>query len=122
MRLDDVIRECILNAVHDNGTISGAAKELGVSRRSLYRLISKYKLDMPDAERWPRWPLPGSPDQKTRARATVATAVSRGLRALPCEVCGSTVKLEAHHEDYSRPMYIHWLCQKHHAELHASRK
>ena len=35
----------------------------------------------------------------------------------PCEVCGS-LKSEAHHEDYSRPLDVIWLCRKHHLERH----
>ena len=34
----------------------------------------------------------------------------------PCRVCGG--KGEAHHEDYSKPLDVMWLCRKHHMELH----
>jgi hypothetical protein len=36
----------------------------------------------------------------------------------PCETCGAE-KAEAHHEDYSRPGEVRWLCRKHHRQLHA---
>lgn len=36
----------------------------------------------------------------------------------PCEVCGTARKVEAHHDDYSKPLEIRWLCKKHHMELH----
>jgi len=36
----------------------------------------------------------------------------------PCEVCGSTKNIEGHHEDYSKPKDITWLCKKHHDERH----
>ena len=35
----------------------------------------------------------------------------------PCEVCGSS-KTHGHHEDYSRPLDVVWLCGLHHRELH----
>ncbi|MGE0190258.1 MAG: hypothetical protein AB7Q04_13355 [Steroidobacteraceae bacterium] len=35
----------------------------------------------------------------------------------PCEVCGLK-KVHAHHDDYTRPLDVRWLCIKHHAEHH----
>ena len=35
----------------------------------------------------------------------------------PCEKCGSENVL-GHHEDYSRPLDVNWLCLKHHNEIH----
>jgi len=35
----------------------------------------------------------------------------------PCEICGAPDAL-AHHEDYSKPFDIKWLCTKHHSERH----
>ena len=39
------------------------------------------------------------------------------LKRLPCAVCGKQ-KVIAHHEDYSRPTDILWLCEKHHKKYH----
>lgn len=36
---------------------------------------------------------------------------------LNCEICGDT-KSQGHHEDYSKPLEVRWLCEKHHKELH----
>lgn len=35
----------------------------------------------------------------------------------PCEICGET-KVEAHHDDYSQPLAVRWLCRPHHREHH----
>lgn len=35
-----------------------------------------------------------------------------------CSVCGTHEEIEAHHEDYSKPFDIMWLCRKHHNEIH----
>lgn len=54
--------------------------------------------------------------ERVRARQRVRDAIRRGrLTRKPCEVCGS-FKSEAHHEDYSNPLSVNWLCRMHHRE------
>lgn len=56
----------------------------------------------------PRW----------KARRAVRQAVLNGtLKRLPCEVCGEP-KTHGHHDDYSKPLDVRWLCPKHHVEHH----
>lgn len=51
---------------------------------------------------------------KIRATNAIRYAVrNKKLIPKPCEVCG-TRKSEAHHEDYSKPLEIIWLCSYHH--------
>ena len=38
----------------------------------------------------------------------------------PCKVCGD-LNVEAHHEDYSKPLDVVWLCHKHHGVVHSHR-
>lgn len=55
---------------------------------------------------------------KNDARHQVAYALQTGrLRRQPCEVCGCA-KTEAHHDDYSKPLDVRWLCRPHHFEHH----
>lgn len=54
-----------------------------------------------------------------RAHATVARALKAGtLTCQPCEVCGSTTKIEAHHDSYEDALNVRWLCRRHHKEHH----
>ena len=57
--------------------------------------------------------------EKHRAHYVVGSALRNGtLQKQPCQVCGTTGKLEAHHQDYSQPLMVQWLCSSHHSQLH----
>lgn len=59
--------------------------------------------------------------EKERAHGTVAKAVASGkLVPNPCEICGDT-SVQAHHDDYSRPTDVRWLCFRHHREVHGQK-
>lgn len=48
----------------------------------------------------------------------VAKAIKGGvLTRLPCEVCAAG-KADAHHDDYSKPLDVRWLCRSHHQQHH----
>ena len=54
-----------------------------------------------------------------KARNAVSNAVRDGrMEKKPCEVCGTTVRLHAHHDDYSKPLDVRWLCAAHHRQWH----
>jgi hypothetical protein len=56
--------------------------------------------------------------EKVHARKLLFDAVRQGkIKRRPCEVCGH-IKVEGHHDDYSKPYEVHWLCKKHHNEVH----
>lgn len=58
------------------------------------------------------------PQYKKIANYTVSNAIRDGrLVRGPCEVCGSS-DVEAHHDDYTKPLDVRWLCFRHHRELH----
>lgn len=55
---------------------------------------------------------------KRAAHQATSVAIRDGrLIRQPCEVCGHE-PAEAHHDDYSKPLDVRWLCTKHHAEHH----
>jgi hypothetical protein len=52
------------------------------------------------------------------AHAKVQYALRTGqLAREPCEKCGAEDS-EAHHEDYSKPLEVRWLCNHHHRARH----
>lgn len=55
---------------------------------------------------------------KIIARLATRRAIERGdLVRMPCEVCGA-VRVDAHHDDYSNPLQVRWLCRPHHHQHH----
>jgi len=73
-------------------------------KKSRYKTTKKYRAKNPN---------------KTKAHRKVQYEVSIGsLSSKPCEICG-TPKTVAHHDDYSKPLDIRWLCAKHHKQWHA---
>lgn len=65
-----------------------------------------------------------SPEYKAKAKIwqSVNKAIREGrLVRLPCEVCGA-VKSDAHHDDYSKPLSVRWLCRPHHYAHHRQQR
>lgn len=58
------------------------------------------------------------PDRNLARRKTEAAIRGGKLIKQPCERCGVSDNIHAHHEDYSLPLQVMWLCTKHHAERH----
>lgn len=57
--------------------------------------------------------------EKTRAQNRLNYAIRNGqMRRLPCEACGTEERVHAHHEDYSKPLDVHWLCLQCHKNAH----
>lgn len=55
---------------------------------------------------------------KKRAQLIAYYAVKTGkLIPQPCEVCGNP-RVEKHHDDYSKPLEVRWLCSMHHHRHH----
>jgi hypothetical protein len=56
--------------------------------------------------------------EKVRARWELNNAIRKGLLTrLPCERCGDP-KSQGHHDDYSKPLDVHWMCRRCHWAEH----
>lgn len=58
--------------------------------------------------------------ERIRAKSKVRTAVQQGklISHDVCEKCGGTSNVEAHHENYSEPLNVVWLCRSCHMKRH----
>ena len=65
-----------------------------------------------------RWIAKPGNRAKKSAHMAVYFAVKKGkLSKRPCESCGAEATV-AHHDDYSKPLDVRWLCPQHHFEIH----
>jgi predicted transcriptional regulator len=78
-------------------TRAKVAKELGVSRQRIDQILQP---------------------EKHHARIMLSHHIKIGTIKRPnrCGSCGELAEVEAHHVDYSRPLFVDWLCLKCHAE------
>lgn len=62
-----------------------------------------------------------TPKQKERARRKARYAIRKGELDRPdrCEGCGGDGRIEAHHDDYEKPLDVEFLCRKCHHYLHS---
>lgn len=54
-------------------------------------------------------------------KAVKAAILAKRLFKKPCEICGAE-RVDAHHEDYDKPLDVRWLCRRHHLERHMEMK
>lgn len=60
--------------------------------------------------------------ERRAAHIAVGNALRDGrLVKQPCEKCG-VLKVQAHYDDYSKPLQVRWLCIPHHAEHHVAER
>ena len=63
-------------------------------------------------------PLTEEQRLKDNARSYAGVYLRRGkLERKPCERCGSKDS-QMHHDDYTKPLEIRWLCRRCHLDLH----
>lgn len=75
-------------------------------RKSVQKIAADWRVKNPD---------------RYRAQNKVNNAIRDGkLKKQSCEVCGDK-NVHAHHDDYSKPLEVRWLCPLHHHREHAKK-
>lgn len=68
--------------------------------------VSKYRSEWAERNR----------DKRVAHRAVARAIKSGRLQRQPCEKCG--LAAQSHHDDYSKPLDVRWLCPLHHSDTH----
>ena len=99
-----------------------------VSRQAIWELLKRHGVEMRPQKRFGSDNnfYRGGPKSDQKTWNITEKAIKRGrLIPKPCEVCGltGTMKdgrnlIQAHHDDYNKPLDVRWLCQEHHHEWH----
>jgi hypothetical protein len=84
--------------------------------RKEYRAKKYGRQSHPNQSQYARKWAQINPDKKCAQEAVSAAVRAGRLVRQPCEKCGA--KAHAHHDDYSKPLDVRWLCPKHHTEHH----
>ena len=61
--------------------------------------------------------------EKIRCRSIFIKEKAKGNLRVPskCQVCGAKAKLHGHHEDYSKPLEVTWVCRPCHRKIHGGK-
>lgn len=88
----------------------------GRERQKRYMQTEKGKLKHIEAQKIYEQENP----EKIKARSKLQKAISSGkiIRKTNCEICFIDCKPHGHHEDYSKPLEVIWMCSKCHLYHH----
>ena len=127
-------KDCGLTAIEAAHLIGIMPRELmplvrrhDIPHRRIYGMVRFLETDIQEFAAQSGRPFrcePSDPTEQARYRQQcrmVARCARRSgrLKPSPCEMCGAP-KVHGHHDDYTRPLVVRWLCQKCHAALHES--
>jgi len=96
--------ESIDLAYEDNASMRELAEITGLSQQRISQIVNRDVVDR----------------RAIKARGAAQAALKSGrLTRKPCEACGGPEKAHMHHEDYSKPLKVKWLCRRCHVAEHA---
>lgn len=101
--------------------ISRAEHESNISISSAKKIAAALNVELVKIT-WPQ--MTSLRKKKMTTYSSVRHAKLKGKIKRPdtCENCGKDGKLHAHHEDYSLPLDVVWLCPKCHKQRHSEIK
>lgn len=116
--------EVIERMWNDGATLKEIAAELDTTVNALgpeFVRLRRNGVDLP----YRRKPVGrNEPLTKRQCNQQLIDAVANGVIRRParCERCGETKHVDGHHHDYSRPLYVEWLCRSCHAATHVAER
>lgn len=125
-----------VNLYESGMSIQDCADFYEISRQAMHKILSRRgckfrdNLKYGEDNHFHRGCMPDL-GKKDRAHNLVEKAIKRGALINPhvCSSCGSSGQfkdgrssIQAHHDDYDKPLEVRWLCQKCHHEWHKNNK
>ena len=129
-RLKKLTEEQAAEAVkmYDDGmSLAPIAEFYGVSRQGMWDLLRRRTTMRPQKRYGDENHFHRGTKADDRAQNLLEQAIARGVveRKTHCEACGATgtmkdgrSAIQAHHDDYNKPLEVRWLCQRCHHEWH----
>lgn len=118
----------------NHGCRCAACKTAHAKKMATYRANRPHLSRVPESKRYGklkrsgmiavRWSPVGSRRDKTRAQRVVYNAILSGqlVRPTRCSKCLLAKRLCAHHDDYTKPLAVRWLCYVCHRGVHVGWK
>jgi ribosomal protein S27AE len=114
--------------MYDSGmSLAPIAEFYGVSRQAMWDLLRRRTTMRPQQRTGADNHFHRGTKADARAQNLLEYAVASGVveRKTHCEKCGDTgtmkdgrSAIQAHHDDYTKPLEVRWLCQRCHHEWH----
>ena len=112
-------------------SIGEVARYYGISRQAMWKILQRRGVQFREQQKHGvQSHFYRGTTADDHAQNVVEVAIrERRLAPKPCEVCGAWGLMkdgrrivQAHHDDYNKPLEVRWLCQKHHHEWHKKNK
>ena len=98
-----------------------------VDKEKVKERVRRYKLEHPEKVLGTRLKTCSKNPTKQNAQRAVYEAIKAGVLGNPqvCSKCGATApekRIEAHHDDYAKPLEVEWMCTACHRRADAARR